>query len=42
VVGFLAFLFRPDLHRRFRSRRHALRAELDALAQAARAIETRS
>jgi hypothetical protein len=42
VVGFLAFLFRPDLHRRFRARRHALRAELDALARTAGAIGARS
>ncbi len=35
VVGFLAFLFRPDLHRRFHARRRALRAELDALARTA-------
>jgi glycerol-3-phosphate O-acyltransferase / dihydroxyacetone phosphate acyltransferase len=41
VVGFLAFLFRPDLHRRFRMRRHALRAELDALARTARVAEAR-
>ena len=32
TAGFLAFLFRPDLHRRLRARRRALRAELDALA----------
>ena len=33
ALGFLAFLFRPDLHRRLRARRHALQAELDALAR---------
>jgi hypothetical protein len=32
VIGFLAFLFRPDLHRRLLARRGALRDELDALA----------
>jgi hypothetical protein len=42
VVGFLAFLFRRDLHHRFRARRRALRAELDALAHAAGVLETRS
>jgi hypothetical protein len=41
VVGFLAFLFRPDLHRRFHARRRALRAELDALARTAGASEAR-
>jgi glycerol-3-phosphate O-acyltransferase / dihydroxyacetone phosphate acyltransferase len=33
ALGFFAFLFRPDLHRRLRARRHALQAELDALAR---------
>ena len=33
ALGFLAFLFRPDLHRRLRARQHALQAELDALAR---------
>ena len=42
VAGFLAFLFRPDLHRRFRTRRRALRAELDALAHAAGVSAARS
>jgi hypothetical protein len=41
VVGFLAFLFRPDLHRRFHARRRALRAELDALARTAGAGQAR-
>ena len=42
ALGFLAFLFRPDLHRRLRARRHALRTELDALARMVPgAVETR-
>ena len=35
ALGFLAFLFRPDLHRRLLAQRDALRAELDALARMA-------
>ena len=42
TAGFLAFLFRPDLHRRLRARRHALRAELEALATAAAARQART
>ena len=41
IAGFLAFVFRPDLHRRLRVRRRALRAELDALAGTV-ALEARS
>ena len=42
IAGFLAFVLRPDLHRRLRTRRRALRAELDALAGTAAALEARS
>jgi glycerol-3-phosphate O-acyltransferase / dihydroxyacetone phosphate acyltransferase len=45
ALGFLAFVFRPDLHRRLVAQRDALRAELDALsrmATPAAALESRS
>jgi 1-acyl-sn-glycerol-3-phosphate acyltransferase len=42
TAGFLAFIFRPDLHRRLRARRLALRAELEALASAAAARQART
>ena len=35
AAGFLAFLFRPDLHRRLLLRRAALQSEMDALARLA-------
>ena len=35
ALGFLAFVFRPDLHRRLLLQRDALRAEIDALARMA-------
>lgn len=35
ALGFLAFIFRPDLHRRLLAQRDALRAEFDALAHMA-------
>jgi hypothetical protein len=35
VRGFVGFLFHRDLHARLRARRHALRAELEALARLA-------
>ena len=44
ALGFLAFVFRPDLHRRLVAQHEALRAELDALSRMAMpvAVEERS